>query len=67
MKWDDEGNEVRRIVRLRVVGVLLESRSEADGSLIVRMDEMTAWNEWARGSRINRNKEGYQMDDRQSQ
>ncbi len=61
MKWDDEGNEVRRIVRLRVVGVLLESRSEADGSLIVRMDEMTAWNEWARGSRINRNKEGYQM------
>ena len=30
--------------------------------LYMRLDDITALNEWSRGTRINRNKEGYSMD-----
>lgn len=59
MKWTEDGQEVRKTITIRIVGQLKETRGEADGSLYVTMDDMTAWNEWARGSRINRKKEGY--------
>ncbi|NMD30171.1 MAG: ABC transporter permease [Chloroflexi bacterium] len=58
-KWTMDGVEVKKTVNLRIVGVLAEARSEADGFLFVRLDDMTAWNEWASGRRINRNKDGY--------
>lgn len=58
-KWTQDGQEVKKTVTLRIVGVLEETRGEADGSLFVRMDEMTGWNEWLSGTRINRNKDGY--------
>ncbi len=60
-KWTQDGLTVTKTVNLRIVGILAESRSEADGAMFVRMDEATAWEEWFRGSRINRNKEGYNM------
>lgn len=60
-KWTQDGQMVTKTVNLRIVGILAESRSEADGALFVRMDEATAWEEWARGQRINRNREGYNM------
>lgn len=59
MKWTEDGQEVRKTITIRIVGQLKEARNEADGSMYVTMDDMTAWNEWARGSRINRKKEGY--------
>ena len=35
--------------------------ASADYSVYMRLDDVTGWNEWARGTRINRNKEGYGM------
>jgi putative ABC transport system permease protein len=59
MKWDNEGNEIRKNVQVRVIGVIKESRSEHDWNMYMGMDEVTAFNEWFSGRRINRNKEGY--------
>lgn len=59
-KYTSDGQMVEKTVSLRVVGVLKEMRSEADSTMLVRLDELTAWNEWANGKRINRNKDGYQ-------
>jgi putative ABC transport system permease protein len=58
-KYTAEGMEVRKTIQLRIVGILKESRNEGDYSLIVNMADVTAWNEWAMGKRINRNREGY--------
>jgi len=58
-KWSEDGVEIKKTVPLRIVGVLEETRAEADGAIYVRMDDLTVWNEWVRGARINRNKEGY--------
>jgi putative ABC transport system permease protein len=58
-KMSSDGLEIRKVVMLKVVGVLTETRGQADNSMYVRLEDVTAWNEWARGQRINRNKEGY--------
>ena len=59
IKWTNDGQQVKKTVNLRIVGVIEEMRGEADSSLFVRLDELTAWNEWVNGTRINRNKDGY--------
>jgi putative ABC transport system permease protein len=59
MKWDNEGNEIRRTVPLRVVGVLAETLGESDWSIYLRLDDIKAYNEWVTGTRINYNKTGY--------
>jgi putative ABC transport system permease protein len=61
MKWTQDGQEIRKTITLKVVGTFAETRSIADSSIYVRLEDVTAWNEWARGTRINRNKEGYNM------
>lgn len=58
-KWSSDGVEVKKTINIKIVGVIEETRGEADGSIYMRMEDITAWNEWARGVRINRNKEGY--------
>jgi putative ABC transport system permease protein len=58
-KWDMNGNETRKIVSYRVVGVLAETQGESDWSIYMRLDELKAYNEWAIGQRINYNKTGY--------
>ncbi len=60
-KWSADGVEVKKTVTLKVVGVLNETRGMSDGSIYLPLSEVTAWNEWSRGTRINRNKEGYSM------
>jgi len=60
-KWTTDGKEVRRTVSVKIVGILKETRGSADGNVYMRLDEVTAYNEWSRGTRINRNKEGYSM------
>lgn len=60
-KWTEDGEVVRKTVTLRIAGVLAEIRGEQDGLLFVRLDDMTAWNEWLMGQRINRNRMGYNM------
>lgn len=59
IKWNEEGGETRRTYRMEVAGVLQETRGEADYSMYMTLDEITRWNEWGRGQRINREKEGY--------
>lgn len=59
IKWTEDGQEVRKTVNIRIVGILKETRGMADGNIYMNLDEVTTYSEWARGTRINRNKEGY--------
>jgi putative ABC transport system permease protein len=59
MKYTQDGQEIRKSVPLRVVGVIAESRGEADYSIYVSLEDLTALNEWAIGRRVNRNRDGY--------
>ncbi|MEJ5225489.1 MAG: ABC transporter permease, partial [Anaerolineales bacterium] len=59
IKWDNEGNEIRKTVTLRVAGVLTETRGESDWTMYLPFEDLTAYNEWAMGRRINRSKDGY--------
>lgn len=61
MKWDEEGNEIRKTLTYRVAGVLTETRGESDWSIHMRLDDVRALNEWAAGRRINYNRDGYSM------
>jgi len=59
IKWDLNGNEIRKTLTYRVAGVLAQTQGESDWSIYMRLDEMKALNEWAMGRRINYNKDGY--------
>lgn len=58
-KYTQDGQEIRKSVPLRVVGVIAESRGEADYSIYISLEDLTALNEWAIGRRVNRNRDGY--------
>lgn len=59
IKWDNEGNEIRKTTRARVAGVLAEARDEPDWSIYMPLSEIDGFNTWATGQRIDRNKTGY--------
>jgi len=59
LKWDNEGNEIRKTVSLRVAGIITETLGESDWSIYMRLDDLKGYNEWAIGTRINYNKTGY--------
>ncbi len=59
IKYTQDGQEIRKSVPLRVIGVIAESRGEADYSIYVPLEELTAFNEWAIGRRVNRNRDGF--------
>lgn len=61
IKWTQDGQEVRKSYPIRITGVIAESRTEADWSIYMTLNEVTAYNEWATGRRINRNRDGYPM------
>jgi putative ABC transport system permease protein len=61
IKWDTEGNEIKKTYQVRVIGILKETRSEVDWQMYMSLDDVTAYNEWFNGRRINRNKDGYQQ------
>jgi len=58
IKWDEQGNEIRKAFQVQVIGILEENRSD-DWSMYMRLDEVTVFNEWALGRRINRARDGY--------
>ena len=60
-KYTQDGQSVNKTITLRVVGILKETRGNSDNMVYMQLDDVTAINEWARGTRINRNKEGYNM------
>lgn len=59
LKYDQQGNEIRKSVPLKIVGIFQESRGESDYSVYMSLDDVTAFNEWMMGRRINRNRDGY--------
>lgn len=60
IKWTgEEGTEVRKTVRARVVGILTEMRDEPDWSMYLPMSELDSYNAWVTGQRVDRNKQGY--------
>jgi putative ABC transport system permease protein len=58
-KWDQEGLEIRKNLQLRVIGTLSETRGDSDWEIYVPIKEVTSYNEWFTGRRINRNRDGY--------
>jgi putative ABC transport system permease protein len=59
IKWDpNTGVETRKVVQVKVVGIL-ESNGRTDWDMYMRLDELTAYNEWAMGRRVNRARDGY--------
>lgn len=61
IKYDLNGNEIRKNLTYRVAGVLAQTQGESDWSIYMRLDELKALNEWAMGRRINYNKDGYSL------
>lgn len=61
IKYDQEGNEIRKSVPLKIVGVLSESKGESDYSVYMPLDDVNTYNQWILGRRINRNRDGYQQ------
>jgi putative ABC transport system permease protein len=61
IKYDLQGNEIRKSLPIKISGVLQESRGESDYSVYMSLDEVTDYNQWMLGHRINRNKDGYQQ------
>lgn len=60
-KWDSQGNQIRKTINVRVVGVLTETMGETDWSAIMRLEDVKILNEWFSGQRVNYNKVGYSM------
>ncbi len=61
IRYTQDGQEMRRMLQVEVVGVLEESRDDSDYSMYMTMEDVTGYNEWGFGRRINRNKDGYQQ------
>jgi putative ABC transport system permease protein len=61
IKWTSQGEEVRKSLQVRVVGVLAETRDEPDWSIYMPLEDVTAYNQWASGRRVDRNRDGYGM------
>jgi putative ABC transport system permease protein len=59
LKYDEQGNEIRKTLSMRVSGVLQETRGESDWTVYFPLEQVKALNEWAQGRRINYNKDGY--------
>ncbi|HET7011010.1 MAG TPA: ABC transporter permease [Anaerolineales bacterium] len=61
IKYSAEGVESRKVVQLRVVGTIAETRGEPDYTAYLRLDDLEAMNQWLTGQRPNRNRDGYPM------
>jgi len=59
LKYDQNGNETRKTLSLRVSGIINETGGEPDYSVYLPLELTKSLNEWANGTRINYNKDGY--------
>jgi putative ABC transport system permease protein len=59
VKYNQDGTETRRTVQVRVTGVIAETNNEPDYSLYMPLSDVTTYNEWFQGRRINRARDGY--------
>jgi putative ABC transport system permease protein len=58
-KYSQDGTQQQKTIPIKVSGVLAQTRGEADYSIFLTMDDVTAMNEWAMGRRTNRQRDGY--------
>jgi putative ABC transport system permease protein len=58
-RYSEDGEEVKKVYNLRVVGIMKETRGEQDSMLIVNFEDMKAINDWVNGKRVNYNETGY--------
>ncbi|MCB8927737.1 MAG: ABC transporter permease [Ardenticatenaceae bacterium] len=59
VKWNNDGTETRKTVRVRIAGVIAEARDEPDWSMYISLPEMAGYNTWVQGKPINRDEVGY--------
>jgi putative ABC transport system permease protein len=59
IKWDQQGNEIRKNLSLRVTGVLKETGNDTDWTIFMPLNDIKSMNEWTNGVKINYNKDGY--------
>lgn len=59
VKYAEDGTEIRKKTRARVVGVLAEFKDEPDWSIYMPMSDLDGYNAWVTGQRIDRDKNGY--------
>ncbi len=59
IKYSSDGVEIRKVVQVLVVGIIAETRAEPDYSIYMSLADVTSFNEWFLGKRINRPKDGY--------
>jgi putative ABC transport system permease protein len=60
-KYTKDGEEIRKTLRMRVAGVIAETRGEHDYQMYMSLDDVTNLNQWVMGRRIDRNHDGYPM------
>jgi len=64
-KWtvDENGNgiETKKVLRMKVAGIIQASRSEADYAVYMSLDQVFDINGWVLGRRYDPNKDGYEM------
>jgi len=64
-KWssDESGNytETKKVIRLQVAGIIKSSRSEADYSVYMSLEQVQDINGWVMGRRVNPDQDGYDM------
>lgn len=58
-KWSQDGTPINKTVNLKIVGVFAEARGQQDSVMYVNWDDLIAWEEWMRGTRVNFNRDGY--------
>ncbi len=58
-KWSQDGTPINKTVNLKIVGIFAEARGQQDSVMYVNWDDLVAWEEWMRGTRVNFNRDGY--------
>lgn len=64
-KWSDDGSgnyiETKKVLNLKVAGIIRSSRSESDYSVYMTLNEVLDINAWVQGRRFDPKKDGYEM------
>jgi len=64
-KWVDDGSgnviETKKVIRLKIAGIIESSRSEADYSVYMPLSQVLEINSWVNGRRFDPNRDGYEM------
>lgn len=64
-KWSDDGSgnyiETKKAMNLKVAGIVRSSRSEADYSVYMTLNEVLDINAWVNGRRFDPKKDGFEM------